>query len=125
MNVAEAEKMVKAVEERRRAEHGLVQLPPCARHRARASNSLMRAASGRRFTTARRICRTGRSSPDVPQGGAALWRLDVNVAGSGVTGDLLAHSIDTAMWLNGPITRVVAKTETFVKERKHAVTGED
>ena len=48
-------------------------------------------------------------SPDVPQGGAALWRLDVNVAGSGVTGDLLAHSIDTAMWLNGPITRVVGK----------------
>ena len=29
-------------------------------------------------------------------------------AGSGVTGDLLAHNIDTAMWLNGPITRVVA-----------------
>jgi Predicted dehydrogenases and related proteins len=62
-------------------------------------------------------------SPDVPQGGAALWRLDASVAGSGVTGDLLAHSIDTAMWLNGPITRVVAKTQTFVKERKHAVTG--
>ena len=40
-----------------------------------------------------------------------------------MTGDLLAHSIDTAMWLNGPITRVVAKTETFVNERKHAVTG--
>jgi predicted dehydrogenase len=62
-------------------------------------------------------------SPDVPQGGAALWRLDVNVAGSGVTGDLLAHSIDTAMWLNGPIARVVAKTATFVKARKHAVSG--
>jgi len=61
---------------------------------------------------------------DVPQGGAALWRLDVNVAGSGVTGDLLAHSIDTAMWLNGPITRVVADTETFVKERMHQETGE-
>jgi len=59
----------------------------------------------------------------VPQGGAALWRLDVNVAGSGVTGDLLAHSIDTAMWLNGPITRVVAKTETFIKERQHTETG--
>ncbi len=40
---------------------------------------------------------------DVPQGGAALWRLDAAVAGSGVTGDLLAHSIDTAEWLNGPI----------------------
>ena len=42
-------------------------------------------------------------SADVPQGGAALWRLDADVAGSGVTGDLLAHSIDTAEWLNGPI----------------------
>ena len=60
---------------------------------------------------------------DVPQGGAGLWRLDAKVAGSGVTGDLLAHSIDTAMWINGPITRVVAKTETFVKSRKHALTG--
>jgi predicted dehydrogenase len=60
---------------------------------------------------------------DVPQGGAGLWRLDVNAAGSGVTGDLLAHNIDTAMWLNGAITRVVAKTETFVKERMHTLTG--
>lgn len=62
-------------------------------------------------------------SEDVPQGGAALWRLDADVAGSGVTGDLLAHSIDTAMWLNGPIARVTAKTETFVKERLHQETG--
>lgn len=62
-------------------------------------------------------------SPDVPQGGAGLWRLDVNSAGSGVTGDLLAHSIDTAMWLNGPIARVSAMTKTFVKERVHADTG--
>ena len=45
------------------------------------------------------------------------------MAGSGVTGDLLAHSIDTAEWLNGPIQRVVAHTETFIKERKHAETG--
>lgn len=62
-------------------------------------------------------------SPDVPQGGDALWRLDVKAAGSGVTGDLLAHNIDVAMWLNGPITRVTAKTETFVKERKNVLTG--
>jgi predicted dehydrogenase len=60
---------------------------------------------------------------NVPQGGAALWRLDAAVAGSGVTGDLLAHSIDTAEWLNGPIRRVSAHTETFVKERVHAETG--
>ena len=60
---------------------------------------------------------------DVPQGGMALWRLDSRVAGSGVTGDLLAHSIDTAEWVNGPIRRVVAHAETFIKERKHADTG--
>jgi predicted dehydrogenase len=60
---------------------------------------------------------------DVPQGGATLWRLDVDVAGSGVTGDLLAHSIDTAIWLNGPIREVTASTETFVKERVHQETG--
>jgi predicted dehydrogenase len=57
-------------------------------------------------------------SPKLPQGGQTLWRLDVDVAGSGVTGDLLAHSIDTAMWLNGPIASVTAMTETFIKERE-------
>jgi len=60
---------------------------------------------------------------DLPQGGTGLWRMDADVAGSGVTGDLLAHCIDTAMWLNGAITDVSAATETFVKERMHALTG--
>jgi predicted dehydrogenase len=60
---------------------------------------------------------------DLPQGGAALWRLDAKAAGSGVTGDLLAHCIDTALWLNGSIDSVTATTETFVKERKHQLTG--
>ncbi len=62
-------------------------------------------------------------SKDLPQGGAGLWRLDVKVAGSGVTGDLLAHCIDTAVWLNGSIDKVNAMTETFIKERKHNLTG--
>ncbi len=62
-------------------------------------------------------------STDLPQGGEALWRLDVEAAGSGVTGDLLAHCIDTAIWINGPITSVTAMTETFVKERTHNLTG--
>jgi len=62
-------------------------------------------------------------SRELPQGGEGLWRLDVAVAGSGVTGDLLAHNIDTALWLNGPIAEVSAMTETFVKERKHNLTG--
>jgi predicted dehydrogenase len=62
-------------------------------------------------------------SKDVPQGGEGLWRLDAKVAGSGVTGDLLAHCIDTAIWLNGPIASVTGMTETFIKERPHALTG--
>ena len=62
-------------------------------------------------------------SADVPQGGTAAWRLDAEAAGSGVTGDLLAHCIDTAMWLNGGIKDVSAVTETFIKERMHQVTG--
>jgi predicted dehydrogenase len=62
-------------------------------------------------------------SADLPQGGTALWRLDVNAAGSGVTGDLLAHCIDTAIWLNGSISKVTAMTETFIKQRQHTLTG--
>ncbi|MBV9531576.1 MAG: Gfo/Idh/MocA family oxidoreductase [Bradyrhizobium sp.] len=62
-------------------------------------------------------------SKDLPQGGPALWRLDASVSGSGVTGDLLAHCIDTAIWLNGSIESVTGVTETFVKERHHNLSG--
>ena len=62
-------------------------------------------------------------SPELPQGGAGLWRLDAKAAGSGVTGDLLAHCIDTAIWLNGSIEKVNGMTETFIKERTHTLTG--
>jgi predicted dehydrogenase len=61
---------------------------------------------------------------NLPQGGEGLWRLDVADAGSGVTGDLLGHCIDTAIWLNGSIKDVSAVTETFVKERMHQLTGQ-
>jgi len=63
-------------------------------------------------------------SADVPQGGMATWRLDAKAAGSGVTGDLLAHCIDLAVWQNGAIKGVNAMTETFVKERKNVETGQ-
>jgi myo-inositol 2-dehydrogenase/D-chiro-inositol 1-dehydrogenase len=62
-------------------------------------------------------------SSELPQGGEGLWRLDAAVAGSGVTGDLLAHCIDTAMWLNGGMEEVSGITEIFVKNRKHNLTG--
>ena len=62
-------------------------------------------------------------SQDLPQGGEGLWRLDAAVAGSGVTGDLLSHNIDTALWLNGRIVSLTAMTETFIQERRHNLTG--
>jgi len=62
-------------------------------------------------------------SEEVTQGGGN-WRLDKNAAGSGVTGDLLAHCLDTALWVNGPISSLVAATETFVKERVHEESGQ-
>jgi len=78
---------------------------------------------GRIFHYRSQLLQDWTMSQELPQGGEGLWRLDVAVAGSGVTGDLLAHNIDTAMYLNGPITEVTAMTETFIKERKHSLTG--
>ncbi len=57
-------------------------------------------------------------NPNLPQGGNTLWRLDADAAGSGVTGDLLAHAIDLALWMAGPIREVTAMTETFIPERR-------
>ena len=78
---------------------------------------------GRIFHYRARFLQDWTMSRDLPQGGAGLWRLDAGVAGSGVTGDLLAHCIDAAQWLNGPIAEVSAMTETFITERMHALTG--
>ncbi|MBC8291390.1 MAG: Gfo/Idh/MocA family oxidoreductase [Planctomycetes bacterium] len=64
-------------------------------------------------------------SEDLPQGGEALWRLDANAAGSGVTDDLLAHCIDTAIWLNRGVKYVSGMTGPFSKERVHRATGEN
>lgn len=119
---AEAEPMVRAVEE--------AKVPNMVWYNYRrvpaislAKQLIEEGRLGRTFHLRASFLQDWTISPDVPQGGAALWRLDVKAAGSGVTGDLLAHNIDTAMWLNGPITRVTAKTETFVKERMHNLTG--
>ncbi len=122
MNVAEAEEMVKAVEEA-----GVPNMIWFNYRRVPAISLARQIVEegriGRPFHYRALYLQDYTISEDVPQGGDALWRLDAKVAGSGVTGDLLAHSIDTAMWLNGPITRVAARTETFIKERRHVETG--
>jgi predicted dehydrogenase len=49
--------------------------------------------------------------------GVLSWRFLVEQAGHGVTTDLMSHSVDLALMLLGPITRVVGTTETFIRER--------
>jgi predicted dehydrogenase len=119
---AEAEKMVTAVES--------AKVPNTVWYNYRRvpavvliKNLLDQGKFGRIFHYRANFLQDWTISQELPQGGEGLWRLDVAVAGSGVTGDLLAHNIDTALWLNGPISEVVAMTETFIKERKHNLTG--
>ena len=122
MNAAEGEEMVRAVE--------AAKVPNLISFNYRRVPSISLAKQiidegriGRAFHYRATYLQDWTISADVPQGGDALWRLDLKVAGSGVTGDLLAHCIDTALWLNGPIDTVSAMTETFIKERKHQLTG--
>ncbi|HLY19337.1 MAG TPA: Gfo/Idh/MocA family oxidoreductase [Bryobacteraceae bacterium] len=121
-NAAESERMVDAVEKAR--------VPNMVWYNYRrvpavtlAKQLIEEGRLGKIFHYRAKFLQDWTISADLPQGGAGLWRLDVNVAGSGVTGDLLAHCIDTAMWLNGGIDKVTAMTETFVKERPHSLTG--
>jgi predicted dehydrogenase len=55
--------------------------------------------------------------------GVLSWRFLVDQAGHGVTTDLMSHSVDLAMMLLGPITRVVGTTATFITERPLASAG--
>ena len=123
MNVAEGEEMCEAVEKA-----GVPNIvwynyrrPPAV---TLAKNLIEEGRLGRIFHYRANFLQDWTINEDVPQGGAATWRLDAEAAGSGVTGDLLAHCIDTAIWLNGLVKDVNAMTETFVKERPDAETGE-
>ncbi len=46
------------------------------------------------------------------------WRFHPEVAGSGVSGDLLSHSLDLATWLNGPIRKLSSLVHTFYLGRE-------
>src|SRR5579864_7305333 len=121
-NGAEAERMVDAVEKAGVANmvwYNYRRVPAVTL----AKQLIDEGRLGRIFHYRARFLQDWTISKELPQGGAGLWRLDVNVAGSGVTGDLLAHCIDTAIWLNGGFETVNAMTETFIKERKHNLTG--
>lgn len=49
---------------------------------------------------------------------AGVWRFRKSEAGSGAMGDLLSHSLDLALLLNGPITEVIGLTQTFIPGRE-------
>lgn len=123
MNAEEGEEMCQAVEKAGVANTVWYNYRrvPAVTH---AKNIIASGKLGRIFHYRANFLQDWTISTDLPQGGNALWRLDVKAAGSGVTGDLLAHCIDTAIWLNGSITNVTAMTETFIKERVHTETGE-
>jgi predicted dehydrogenase len=48
---------------------------------------------------------------------ATTWRYRRSEAGMGAAGDLLSHSIDSALYLNGPITELTAVMHTFAAGR--------
>ena len=50
-----------------------------------------------------------------------VWRLDKKFAGTGALGDIGAHAIDFAQYLNGNITEVIGHSTTFIKRRPVAV----
>lgn len=51
------------------------------------------------------------------------WRYVSSVSGRGTLADLMSHVIDTAQFLFGPITQVVADQQTFVEQRPAARSG--
>jgi len=53
------------------------------------------------------------SNPETP----LSWRFQKEFSGSGVSGDLLSHVVDMGLFLAGPIKRVVANRETFIRSR--------
>ena len=122
LNGKEAEKMVKAIEKAGVANMVWYNYRRCPAVTL-AKELIDSGKLGRVFHYRANFLQDWTINPELPQGGTGLCRLDAKVSGSGVTGDLLAHCIDTAMWLNGGIKNVSAMTETFVKERKHNLTG--
>ncbi len=56
--------------------------------------------------------------------GLLSWRFEHDGAGYGVSSDILSHSMDLAMMLNGPITELVGMAETFITERPLPKPGE-
>jgi predicted dehydrogenase len=53
-----------------------------------------------------------------PNREAGIWRFKQNEAGSGAMGDLLSHSVDLALLLNGNIAEISSLIKTFAQGRE-------
>ena len=53
-----------------------------------------------------------------------VWRLEKKYAGSGALGDIGAHAVDLAQFLNSDIESVTGQMTTFIKERPLPAEGE-
>jgi predicted dehydrogenase len=116
MNLAEAREMTKAVEKSGRPNmvwFNYRRVPAITL----AKQIIDEGRLGRIFHYRATYLQDWTISAKVPVGGAATWRLDKDIAGAGVSGDLSTHNIDTALWLNGPVSNVCGMTEVFIKDR--------
>src|SRR2546428_1000215 len=110
LNAKEAEKMVAAVEK--------ANVPNMVWYNYRRCPAVVLAKQlidegklGRIFHYRAKFLQDWTINPDLPQGGAGLWRLHGKGARARVPRDLPPHCNDTAMWLDGTIDKVNALTE--------------
>ncbi len=55
--------------------------------------------------------------------GLLSWRFEREISGHGALGDIMAHVVDMALLLVGPVERLVSNRHTFIPERPRPVPG--
>lgn len=55
--------------------------------------------------------------------GLLSWRFDKEISGYGVLGDIMAHVMDMALVMTGPVKRLVSNSHTFIPERPKPIPG--
>lgn len=55
--------------------------------------------------------------------GLLSWRFDKEISGFGVLGDIMAHVMDMALVMTGPVKRLVSNSHTFIPERPKPIPG--
>jgi predicted dehydrogenase len=112
-NVAEAEKMVRAVKQARvvnMIRHNYRRIPAIALAKQMIEHGEM---GDRIFHFRARYAQDWIVDPKFP----LVWRLQSGTAGSGALGDIGSHIVDLARYFVGEHKEVCAAKETFVKQR--------